>query len=449
MFKFGTVGFDPGHHARCNAGPGTYREGDVMLTLGNALREKYRVFATRTDGNAVDYYDRAKKAKVAGCNTFISLHTNAPIEAKGIIIFYSLQRPGDKELAEYIGQEIAKATGLKFREAKTRQYPNKPGVDYYAVIRHAVSLGIEHPIIIEHGSHWEFAEDTESKIKNIVECYGRILGLEKKMEAKYYVHNNNPYPTVKKGDRSITVKYLQTELRYAGFDCGVPDGVFGANTDKQVKLYQKACGLVADGIVGAKTWAALLQIHIVELDAGMLKASLVSSSGPEIAESNFINANFFYKNKTIGWLISDGKILNRRDEHRIWKGNPKGTFIVYKDGRVEVGLKYDREMAAIADKIQFCCQGFNLNPLDIKKEGFNPAEVGRICNSVSIGYNQYTGKVIIAVRQGTGAERAGKTMLELGCSKSIRLDSGGSANLFVNGKGIFKTDRTLTNIINW
>lgn len=36
-----------------------------------------------------------------------------------------------------------------------------------------------------------------------------------------------------------------------------PDGKFGPLTEEAVKEFQKAHGLVADGIVGAKTWAAL------------------------------------------------------------------------------------------------------------------------------------------------------------------------------------------------
>jgi len=38
----------------------------------------------------------------------------------------------------------------------------------------------------------------------------------------------------------------------------VVDGAFGSLTDAAVWEYQKAKGLSVDGIVGAKTWAALL-----------------------------------------------------------------------------------------------------------------------------------------------------------------------------------------------
>jgi hypothetical protein len=179
MFNLGKVGGDPGHYAGANAGPGTYREGDVMLRFGLELKKAYGIYLTRTDGRDITLYERCKRAKNAGCNTFISLHTNAPQAAAGVIVFYSLQRPQDKAIAEQIGQTIATAIGLKFRGAATRPLPNKPNIDYYGILRHSVVLGIEHPFIVEHGSHWEFAVDADNKINALVEAYGRILGVDK------------------------------------------------------------------------------------------------------------------------------------------------------------------------------------------------------------------------------------------------------------------------------
>ena len=163
-------GFDPGHYANANIGPGIYREGNVMLQLGLALQKEYDCFLTRTDGLNLTLKQRAEKAK--SCDTLISLHTNAPEAAKGIIIFYSVQRPEDKALAEQLGHELSKATGIPFRAAKTRSFKSDPNTDYYGIIRESVKLGIPHVFIVEHGSHWEFAVDTEKKIQACVEVYG-------------------------------------------------------------------------------------------------------------------------------------------------------------------------------------------------------------------------------------------------------------------------------------
>jgi outer membrane murein-binding lipoprotein Lpp len=53
------------------------------------------------------------------------------------------------------------------------------------------------------------------------------------------------------------IKEIQTCLKNAGFYSGKIDGIKGNNTKKAIKEFQKANGLKADGIVGAKTWEAL------------------------------------------------------------------------------------------------------------------------------------------------------------------------------------------------
>lgn len=57
--------------------------------------------------------------------------------------------------------------------------------------------------------------------------------------------------TLRKGDQGAEVVTLQKALRL------YPDGIFGKVTEDAVKAFQKSHGLAADGVVGAKTWAAL------------------------------------------------------------------------------------------------------------------------------------------------------------------------------------------------
>ena len=62
------------------------------------------------------------------------------------------------------------------------------------------------------------------------------------------------YPTLRKGDKNEYVYHWQKFLNVNGYDCGVADGIFGPNTEHAVKEWQKAQGLVPDGIIGPKTW---------------------------------------------------------------------------------------------------------------------------------------------------------------------------------------------------
>lgn len=89
-----------------------------------------------------------------------------------------------------------------------------------------------------------------------------------------YVKNPTPIPTpeenrttsvnvsiLRKGSRGIQVMTVQQMLQCSGYplpEYGA-DGDFGAETEKQVKAYQRAKGLDADGVVGWATWSYLIK----------------------------------------------------------------------------------------------------------------------------------------------------------------------------------------------
>lgn len=71
----------------------------------------------------------------------------------------------------------------------------------------------------------------------------------------------NPQNTVlKKGSIGSYVGYLQQKLYSKLYPVGVIDGIFGVNTERAVKDFQQENSLTPDGIVGAKTWAKVLDI---------------------------------------------------------------------------------------------------------------------------------------------------------------------------------------------
>ena len=59
--------------------------------------------------------------------------------------------------------------------------------------------------------------------------------------------------TIKKGSKGTAVKIWQIIIG------AEPDGIFGSDTERLTKEYQKRLGLVTDGIVGAKSWKAGLE----------------------------------------------------------------------------------------------------------------------------------------------------------------------------------------------
>lgn len=62
---------------------------------------------------------------------------------------------------------------------------------------------------------------------------------------------------LKRGSSGAEVRSLQTRLKNWGYYAGGIDGIYGSKTVAAVKYFQRKNGLTADGIVGAKTAAAL------------------------------------------------------------------------------------------------------------------------------------------------------------------------------------------------
>ena len=82
---------------------------------------------------------------------------------------------------------------------------------------------------------------------------------------KYVNYGDIPVPEpikptrdwLEKGDEGPEVKEMQEALLKKGFDPKGIDGKFGPNTEKALKAFQKANGLVVDGKCGPKTKAVL------------------------------------------------------------------------------------------------------------------------------------------------------------------------------------------------
>lgn len=62
------------------------------------------------------------------------------------------------------------------------------------------------------------------------------------------------FPVVKEGQRNSNVKYVQARTK------AEIDGVFGPRTKAAVKSFQSSAGLTTDGVVGPKTWAKMLDV---------------------------------------------------------------------------------------------------------------------------------------------------------------------------------------------
>ncbi|BAZ39743.1 peptidoglycan-binding domain 1 protein [Calothrix sp. NIES-4101] len=73
---------------------------------------------------------------------------------------------------------------------------------------------------------------------------------------KFKPFRNSNLPVLQYGNSGISVRVLQKLLASNGYAIRV-DGVFGALTEVAVKAFQSQRKLVADGMVGTKTWGEL------------------------------------------------------------------------------------------------------------------------------------------------------------------------------------------------
>jgi len=102
-----------------------------------------------------------------------------------------------------------------------------------------------------------FGADTQSAVRGFQNENG--------LEVDGIVGNNTwsallwlpPYPVLRRGSRGNYVRYLQQLLLSKLYSPGSIDGVFGSVTQSAVTSFQRENGLVADGIVGSRTWATL------------------------------------------------------------------------------------------------------------------------------------------------------------------------------------------------
>ncbi|MFF2731990.1 peptidoglycan-binding protein [Streptomyces sp. NPDC058008] len=107
------------------------------------------------------------------------------------------------------------------------------------------------------------------------------------------------YSTQRTGSTGAQVKALQTLLDQQGYEAGAVDGVFGSATGSAVTAFQTARGLGADGIVGPKTWTALLSAGTTPtLATGAsgdtvkrLQRSLTAALGTAVTADGIFGAN--------------------------------------------------------------------------------------------------------------------------------------------------------------
>lgn len=152
---------DPGHVAGYNQGYyDPYQEGTAMWEYAFLLAEKLTAHGMEVEVTRKALNENptltARGKMAAGADMFVSLHSNAASvpEGHGVSVFYSIKRPGDKDVAETFSRELAGLIGggTRDRGGRTRK-STKGDWDYYTVIQKAAETDCPHILLVEHGFH--------------------------------------------------------------------------------------------------------------------------------------------------------------------------------------------------------------------------------------------------------------------------------------------------------
>lgn len=259
--------------------------------------------------------------------------------------------------------------------------------------------------------------------------------------------SNKQTATLRLGNKGDEVKTLQALLNKLGFSVGAVDGDFGAKTDTAVKALQKSRGLVADGIVGKMTWAALDQTIDYDLSKGLLinlkptdikKIEYVHGLQPteridaaykRIGCDIITNANFFGMSGGIqtGHLADEGKILSEGFLSK-WGFEFLGkTKAVFTHWNKRTGADFLGGYPCLVRDGKLA--------IDTTEAGFSAASTASKYKRgrTAIGIKADGAFVIRAVHDNDSANKItvptlAQHMISLGCVDAVNLDGGGSSS---------------------
>ena len=179
---------------------------------------------------------------------------------------------------------------------------------------------------------------------------GRVAGIKGRvdMDHGYFAQTQTGNTgLLRKGDRGDDVKLLQHRLNILGWQL-TEDGIWGVQTDSAVRGYQYRAGLTVDGIVGAKTRAALIRDAILaraaEIGAYLVKHKWHYQDKTYRAKSTFdATRKLEHPGATcshyVSWILQDVGLLvaGKRISHDNGKvtgtGNLLGCQVIQAKGK--------------------------------------------------------------------------------------------------------------------
>ena len=278
MINIKTIVIDCGHDAIANNSnvgySKVYKEHlgnwEYGLKLKKYLEQyKFKVILTRLTNTPLSLSSRARIAIYNKADIFLSIHSdaNSVLTVGGTTIFYSVNRPEDKIIADRIGKIIANSYGVKFRGSQIRESATRKGFDYYTILDVAsnykkiitsADFEVPHNFLIERCFHSNKAEEKLLLDENISDKSARELA--KEFDSIFnVVKDSDDFMSLQIGSRGEEVKELQLNLNQLG-ESLVADGIYGKLSENAVKVFQEKYKLHITGIADFNTQISIKRI---------------------------------------------------------------------------------------------------------------------------------------------------------------------------------------------
>lgn len=190
--------------------------------------------------------------------------------------------------------------------------------------------------------------------------------------------------TIKKGSSGKDVEYLQEYLSEKGYYIGTIDGKFGDLLLRSAKLFQHDTGLVADGIVGEKTWA-----KIAENPELRIAIFSYAKDGNKKISANFSAKEFRCKDKSDKILLDTVFVREKLQKIRDHFGTPVTINSAYRTAN------YNKTVGGASSSYHMYGRAF-----DIVVQGHTPEEVAKYAQTLGInGIIQYNSFVHVDSRE--------------------------------------------------
>ncbi|MEZ0482663.1 N-acetylmuramoyl-L-alanine amidase [Planococcus sp. SSTMD024] len=245
---------------------GVYEEFDTNFIIAKGAvdllrKEGFTVLFPQQDKRRMTLKERVAYANAHDADLMIDVHSNASASrtATGAAAFYWYNSAAGKKAADIFAKHI-KANGLPTWSGGT--YASQAtGWSSFYMLKYS-----KMPAVLTESFFFTTRSDLENYLLNprvqkvLMKIHANIalefFGKKALDTALDSVVLPDGREVVKIGSRGADVKYAQIVLGRHGFETDI-DSIFGKDTDKQTKAFQRAQGLVDDGIIGAATWAEL------------------------------------------------------------------------------------------------------------------------------------------------------------------------------------------------